>query len=462
MLARLRRVARRLLSLPIQSYYTLSGWRFADLKEHIDHSIGHDADGILAMIEAMPTRQAPTNARVAVLTCLPPDESGIANFSSKHLRRTPVAVDIYSQVRDPATFLREREVLAAGSEGRARLFPMSSLLARDAAQPYHRILYVLGNSAHNVEVFRQMETMSSYGRAAAAVCYLHDVCCHNVVQLGKRQSAAEYARFLADLYNADINRFRSLDSWQIHGAAVEAGLLGPRALSSLGVQHFIVNSKAAAELVRGDLPEAERQKVTVTELFHPVFEAEVPVAPSFTSHPLTIGSFGAAAWAKGTDVVVEAVKELRARGVASRLVLAGYGAVRFVERETTADDRNWIEAAEPKTERDLQLDMLKCDIAVQLRRNNLGESSGVVPTLLGVGIPTIVSPVGAFLEYGEAVHYFRGEDPKALADVLQHGVTPSPAAMAKYALDHSVDAFNGRLFDALGIAETRHPQMAAD
>jgi hypothetical protein len=43
------------------------------------------------------------------------------------------------------------------------------------------------------------------------------------------------------------------------------------------------------------------------------------------------------------------------------------------------------------------------DVAVQLRTYNSGESSGIVPQLLSRDVPTIVSAIGAFAEYGVAV-----------------------------------------------------------
>ena len=95
--------------------------------------------------------------------------------------------------------------------------------------------------------------------------------------------------------------------------------------------------------------------------------------------------------------------------------------------------------------------MLKCDIAVQLRRSNLGESSGVVPTLLALGIPTIVSPIGAFAEYGDAVLSFDGYDPVALADLLERGQPVDQLAMQRYARDHSLAAYNAKLLSVLGV-----------
>lgn len=454
MKSRFMRVMARLRALPIQSFYTLSGWRFSDLKQYIDVAVGREADATLAMLESATVMGTAQRARIAVVTCLPPDESGIANFSAKHLPSMDAPIDVYSQVRDVGLFLRTRVVFEHQSGGRARLYPMSSMLARDAGGQYDKIVFVLGNSEHNIETFRLLEAISSLGGANRAVCYLHDPCCHNVVQLAKQLEASDYLAYLSDLYATSFAHVGGgLESWQAHKMAVDAGVLGVRAIAALGVRHFVVNSLAASSLIRSDLPPELRDQTTVDVLFHPVFPAEVAEADAEKADVLTIGSFGATAYSKGTDVVLSAVRLLRARGVPARLVLAGYLARRFVDQTLPFDDRAWVEVAEPKTERDLQLDMLKCDIAVQLRRGNLGESSGVVPTLLGLGIPTVVSPIGAFTEYGNAVASFDGYDPERLAKLLQTGIEVPASAMQTYADRHSVTEFNRRLL--LALAETQ-------
>jgi glycosyltransferase involved in cell wall biosynthesis len=453
MKSRFMRVMARLRALPIQSFYTLSGWRFGDLKQYIDVAVGREADATLAMLESATVIGTAQRARIAIVTCLPPDESGIANFSAKHLPSVDAAIDVYSQVRDVALFLRTRVMFEQQSGGRARLYPMSSMLARDAGGHYDKIVFVLGNSEHNIESFRLLEAISGLGGANRAVCYLHDPCCHNVVQLAKQLEASDYLGYLADVYSMPFAHSGGIESWQAHKMAVDAGVLGVRAIAALGVRHFLVNSVAASSLIRNDLSPELRDQTSVDVLFHPVFPAEVTEADAEKADVLTVGSFGATAYSKGTDVVLAAVRLLRARGVPARLVLAGYLARRFVDQTLPAGDRAWVEVAEPKTERDLQLDMLKCDIAVQLRRGNLGESSGVVPTLLGLGIPTIVSPIGAFTEYGNAVASFEGYDPERLAELLETGIEVPTSAMQTYANRHTVTEFNRRLL--LALAETQ-------
>jgi len=461
MLKRLMRLARRLRALPVQAYYTLSGWRFSDLKEYVDQAIGSEADATLAMLES---KEADSGrpARLAVITCLPPDATGIANFALKQLSEIDVPVDVFSQVRDVAHFLRVRAILAAATGGRVKLHPMASLLSRDVTNRYERLVFILGNSRHNFEVFRNMERLAGFGARDRIVCHLHDPCCHNVVQLGKGLEPGPYLAYLGRLYdNPQLLAHYSSENWQAHKAAVDAGILGIRTLFDVGVRHFIVNSEAAARIVREDLSAADSAETRVDVLYHPVFEPEVSRSEADPhGGGLVVGTYGAPSHSKGTDVVIKAVRELRRRGVSARLIIAGFDAGYFADGELgTHDDHSWIELDEPATERELQLDMLKCDIAVQLRRSNLGESSGVVPTLLSLGVPTIVSSVGAFSEYGDAVETFEGYDAVALADLLAANPQIDPAAMQRYVREHSLGAFNHRLLSLLGM-EPAAPAVA--
>lgn len=453
MFNRLLRLARRLRALPVQAYYTLSGWRFSDLKGYVDQAIGSEADATLALLESKDVDSG-RPARLAVVTCLPPDATGIANFALKQLSEIDATVDVFSQVRDVAHFLRVRAVFASHTGGRVRLHPMASLLSRDVTNRYERLVFMLGNSRHNFEVYRSMEALAGFGAGDRIVCHLHDPCCHNVVQLGKGLEPGPYLAYLGRLYdNPQLLANFGSENWQAHKAAVDAGILGIRTLFDVGVRHFIVNSEAAARIVREDLSPAEAGETRVDVLYHPVFEPEVSRHEADPHEgSLIVGSFGAPSVSKGTNIVIAAVRELRRRGVKAKLIIAGFDANYFADGELAKhEDRSWLELAEPTTERELQLDMLKCDIAVQLRRSNLGESSGVVPSLLALDIPTVVSSIGAFAEYGDAVQTFEGYDPIALADLLENGARIDRAAMQRYVREHSLDAFNAHLLSLLGM-----------
>jgi glycosyltransferase involved in cell wall biosynthesis len=270
---------------------------------------------------------------------------------------------------------------------------------------------------------------------------MHDPCCHNALRQANRMTLEDYLHFLGNRYEVSLADLLGRETHRAVQEVVDRGILGVRGITSLGVARFVVNSRQAAELVRKD---AAAPGLDIAVLYHPVFDREAGIddlrARRQTGEEYVVGSFGGANRGKMTDVVVEAVQRLRAQGDKVRLVLAGYEARRFV-RLNFGSTPEWITVSEPATERELQSEMAKCDLAIQLRHRNLGESSGVVPMLIGMGIPTVVSPIGAFLDYGDAVVRFGGDDPAELAALIASHPTVPQRRMATFAAEHGLDKF---------------------
>src|SRR5690606_33924022 len=227
---------------------------------------------------------------------------------------------------------------------------------------------------------------------------------HNVVQSAKGLSSDHYLEYIGKLYGIWLGGSAGFEKWLVHRKAVDAGIMGVRAIVDCGVTRFLVNSKAAAEIVLGDLPVDQRASTEVAELFHAVFPLEPGVKEARRRHlqnkgaSYVVGTFGGASRSKRTEVVIDAACRLRKQGDNIELRVAGYDAHRFVDGYFQGQRPEWIHSAEPETEQELQLEMAQCSIAIQLRKENLGESSGVVPTLIALGVPTVVSPIGSFCE----------------------------------------------------------------
>jgi glycosyltransferase involved in cell wall biosynthesis len=97
--------------------------------------------------------------------------------------------------------------------------------------------------------------------------------------------------------------------------------------------------------------------------------------------------------------------------------------------------------------------MRQVDVAVQLRSRNLGESSGVVPQLLQLGKPVVVSAIGSFTEFGEAVVQLAptAVHEEIAATILSAAKSPPPQEiMLKYAADRSPRRFRETLLSILG------------
>jgi hypothetical protein len=153
-------------------------------------------------------------------------------------------------------------------------------------------------------------------------------------------------------------------------------------------------------------------------------------------------------------LVLASFRLLRERIAGARLVIAGYDAARY-QLEDWAKDCRDIRIYSSVAMAELEKLMASVDVAVQLRSRNLGESSGPVSQLLGLGKATIVSPVGSFNEYGQAVMYAPpNSTPESLCEMIvdiAEGRTQIPKdAIEQYVTDHSVARFCAQLGCAIG------------
>ncbi len=151
------------------------------------------------------------------------------------------------------------------------------------------------------------------------------------------------------------------------------------------IKHIAVNNQRAKELVEAELTDFERSEVKIDVLYHPIPDLRrvKPLTLESKQNGYTvIGSFGMADKSKSTDVLITAVDELNRRGYKIKLLLAGYNIKAYVQ-EHNVDCRNLIIENAPNGEELLAL-MKSVDLAVQLRKDSHGESSGSIAELLGL------------------------------------------------------------------------------
>ena len=152
--------------------------------------------------------------------------------------------------------------------------------------------------------------------------------------------------------------------------------------------------------------------IKISKIFHPAF---LPIgatnAQDIARKRVTSGrpeaTCGRYFWnsrgAKLTDRIIAAMHEIRRRRVDAKLVIAGYDVRNFSStRASELKDLN-VTLFDGPTDLQLLHLMAEVDVAVQLRLKNWAESSGVVSQLLGLGKSVIVSAIGTFNEFGQAV-----------------------------------------------------------
>lgn len=187
-----------------------------------------------------------------------------------------------------------------------------------------------------------------------------------------------------------------------------------------------MNSEAAKSIIKSDCND---DKISIKKIFHPIFNASDIYNESLFKNTtqikyiqnekkcILIGTFGIPSYAKCTEIIIEAISELHKYHLPTYLLIAGYGVNKFFINNPGLMKKFIINIDSP-SDASLNKFMHEVDIAVQLRQTHQGESSGVVPQLLAAKKKVICSPLGSFLEFGDAVSYFNGNSPIDLAKLL--------------------------------------------
>lgn len=412
--------ARRFL---VNAYYTLNGWRFSDLKETLIEEIrsSQNSSEATSLVPLDLSAAAAGMCNVAFVGISPPAKSGISIFNINIMTCMSERVDFFTQAKEYSIFLYNKVFLDKKTDGKVVVSPLEFLLAYGALSKYEKIIFAFGNSDDHIPVFKSLLNYVDLFGADNVIVQLHDLCLHNILQKSLGVSVHEYGKKMSKLYELDASDLDLTAPWRASRSLIEKECYGLRVFQEIGVNKFIVHSRYAETLVKNDVSNS----VTVKVLFHPVFPASIPAVKknkniSDESGRIIIGSFGYPGPEKGTDLVISAVANLRNQGVHAQLRIIGYNAEAYIEERYGNKFSEWLIGYEPRTQEDFEKEIVKCDLAIQLRVKNLGESSGVVPSMICHGIPTIVNSMGSFAEYGDAVHYTKDLNVSSIVSAINH------------------------------------------
>ena len=332
-------------------------------------------------------RTTPIEKRIAVFTPLPPEETGIARFSQQEYTCLPELYDIIYDVKSVKDY---KSLLNGGSKKQwnviAYTYYKEKLLSPNT---YLSRIFVVGNSPHHDPAVR--EAIATNGEPNRML-YLHEALIHGAFfpQLEKKGIPLQtyVAKYYPEVPSEALNQIGQPDfEWNTFCHAQKIWGVRPLLLLS-GITDIIVNNENAKELILSDLLPWQKHKVRIKVLFLPIerFEKLEKLEKShFQLSPETrlIGSFGFPTALKGSDQVVDACMELNRRGIPVKLLLAGYNAARFVASLPKEKQVICLTPDTTSTSDFLKL-MNSVDLAVQLRLQSHGESSGCICQLMGM------------------------------------------------------------------------------
>jgi glycosyltransferase involved in cell wall biosynthesis len=409
---------------------------------------------------SLPRRRRRRRAQVALVTPLPPQRSGVADYSYRLLAELAArcAVDAYVDV-PPDTVHAPDGV---------PVFPLWQLQPMERARGrYDAVVHCLGNSEFHAEGLALL-------RQRPGIVLAHDV-------------------RLSGLYTWTAANRPELEPRGFHGAlramyghrlppeVGEAGWLSYEDGNRYGVymaqeaialsEHFLVHSEYAAQIARLDARPGDEDKIEVLGFACPDPDEFPPRAPG----PPIVATFGLVAPVKQTEKVIEAFGHLAGAHPDVRLAVVGpAGAERALEDSRQLIARLGLSSrAEVTGEVDdegFRSWISRATIAVQLRQTSNGESAGSVADCFAAGTPTVVPAFGSWRELPDecAVKVEREIDAESLARVLD-GLLRDQGRLASvgqagrdYAVAHSFSHVADHLLDVLRRTSPAWPGAARE
>lgn len=440
---------------------TDSGWRASVLARQADIWPRFRAEAVAgrfwdAMLRRLDLRDAPLQApsvrrghrpRVALLSPVPPDRSGVADYTAATCAELGQRVDlhVFTETARPA---RLRHV--------ASVRPLDALPHVSAG--FDRVVSVVGNSHFHLRIF---DLLRRYGGACIA---------HDARLLDFYRSLIGMPRALA-VATKELGRpvtEPELQSWAADEGKLKALFLGEIAETAAPT---IVHSSITARLFRERyatdpvyLPFSIYRPWTAAELA-PACRAAARARLGIPHGEVVVASFGFVHGTKAPEECVWALEFLRGWGIPASLHFVGDLATHMGAAELRAlvaslglaERVRFVEGyVSEETYRDY---LVGADLGVQLRTYGLGGLSGGLLDCAAVGLPSVTNA-----SLGEAVgvpDYVRcipdAISPlllaEALADLLESGLaaTRPEAARRAFAAPRSFAHYATGLCRALGL-----------
>jgi glycosyltransferase involved in cell wall biosynthesis len=335
--------------------------------------------------------------RVAYVSPLPPQQTGIADYSAELLPHLAERLDLELFADDP------HRVIPALA-GRFPVHPLRALPER--ASSYDSILYQLGNNAdYHGRIYRTLLEVPG----TPAIVVLHEYVLHHLVRgltlvHGDAAGYLEEMRYAYGRSGLALAK-RSLDT----GIPVDVWThpLFERAVdASLGV---IVHSETTRQRVLASRPLARIAKVP----HHLSLDAlpgartltreEARAALGLPQDAFLVASFGFITPVKRLDVALRAFARFHREVPSCRYLLVGDVSPYYdLDAVLKPELRDGVVKVGHTELADFLRYMVAVDLAVNLRYPSAGETSGTVVRLLGLGRAVVVSDDGSFAELPDA------------------------------------------------------------
>ena len=374
--------------------------------------------------------------RLALFTPLPPCRTGIANYNAAflpHLSRH-FAIDVYIDDYVPDATLRQDRTIRPVNEFDAR--------RRD----YDALLYEIGNSEFHAYMLDVLERYPG-------IVMLHDAFASGLYgyvdfQLGRRGAYRE-----ALLYSHGPRARRRIAPVQRNPDPVGASMVDlPLSKAILDAAIGVIShTPFNVEVAHENYPQGWRAPYRIIPHMKPLptdnqdARSAQRARLGFATDDFVICTFGHVTWTKSGDVLLDAFARALSGDDRARLVYVGelsrdnFGRELSRAIETSAL-RDRVRVTGYATEADYAAHLAVADLAVQLRTQSRGGTSGALLDCLAHGVPVVANEAGSFVDYpGDVIRRIGAQvDAAELAATLRELRTnpPARAALAARGREH--------------------------
>jgi glycosyltransferase involved in cell wall biosynthesis len=333
----------------------------------------------------------PRRPRMAFLSPLPPERSGIADYSAELLRELTrfYRVDVF--IRFPEQ-LSDAYVRAA-----CGVHPVEAF--RDRAHRYDRVLYQFGNSEFHEHMFTLLPDIPG-------VVVLHDFYLSGVQQYSEVKGWRHHpwAQALVEGHGYEAVYHRFIEEKDATPVVLKWPANYPVLRDALGV---VVHSEAGRQLAHewyGEEMARDWSVIPLLRVQQPQLDREAARQRlGIGEDEFVVCSYGILAEPKLSHRVIEAWTESKLAGdEKARLVFVGRMAPDYrarIQGMLREDPRAIRVEVTGYTEPDVYRDWLAAaDAAVQLRMQSRGETSAAVLDCMNYGIPTVANAHGSMAE----------------------------------------------------------------
>ncbi|NNF55475.1 MAG: glycosyltransferase [Acidimicrobiales bacterium] len=365
---------------------------------------------VLAELARRSSTRGMTKPRLAIVSPLPPQRSGIATYTYRLCAHLANEVDV--------TVLVDDETFALEAPDGVRIAKVKELLALERMDGrFDEVIYFMGNSHFHVAALEML-------RQRPGAVLMHDVRMTGLYEseyylAGDRLPQGTVGGLLHQLYPSRYRDVLYKQDIISPTVADRFGITLTREIAAHATRVF-THSQFAADSIMLD-------SGVVPEVLFPIpvhTAHSINGAPKGAGHPPVISTFGKVDPVKQPFLLIEAFAHVRQQFPNAQLVFVGdhdeqqeAALLAAIERGGVGDA---VEITGHLSDAEYEAAIAATSIAVQLRAFTNGESSAAAADLIGSGVPVVVSQLGAMAELPEdvVVHVEQHATAAELAELL--------------------------------------------